>query len=185
MPFRFGFQLLKRNSDRLQSDMAELQAIIAILGEVIGAPEQPVDGTVPRGHMETRLTDDGLIWTEYGTPSVVVSDAIRNGWPRDLWTDAARVSYLEANKWSPSAERNTLSQAGGRCNVPIGHINGVAIVSEDSVGLFQVNVCAWHYSREQMLDPVLNARVGYEIYKQQGWSAWQITATTLGLLEGD
>lgn len=175
--------LFKRGEHPSQSALAALVALLQQLtGEIGGEHEQPT-GPLPHGHVSTRLSDDGRIETEYGTVPMRVSDAIKNAWPRELWTDAGRITYLEASGWSPTAERNTLDQAGGRCNVPIGRIRGHPIVSEDSVGLFQVNVCAWPYTRAQMLDPDQNAAAGYAIYRQQGWGAWVISAETLGLLE--
>lgn len=182
MPFRTGWLIFKRDTDRHLEDLAELRALLELLGIDAGRELPPEGGDYPRGHVETRLTDDGIIITPFGTPSKEVSDAIKAEWPRGIWTDAARVSYLEADRWNPHAERNTLSQAGGRCNVPIGYIRGVRIVSEDSVGLFQVNVCVWPYTRDEMRNADNNARAGYRIYREQGWNAWHFTAETLGLL---
>lgn len=184
MARRFGFQALKTGTDRMPDVLAELRALLELFGAAIGAEPSPPDHPMPHGHVATELTEDGIIRTPFGTPSREVSDAIMGMWPRDLWTDAARVAYLEADHWSPTAERNTLSQAGGRCGVRIGTIRGVSIVSEDSVGLFQINVCAWPWTREQMLDPRQNAAAGYHVYRAQGWRAWQFTADTLGLLGG-
>lgn len=184
MPFRTGWLIFKRDADRHQGDLAELRALLELVGVIPNEEPTPEPGPQPKGHVPTQVTDDGIIWTPYGTPSREVSDAIMAAWPRELWTDAARVSYLESTHWNPHAERNTLDQAGGRCNVPIDTIRGHRIVSEDSVGLFQVNVCVWDYTREQMLDARQNARAGYRIYREQGWGAWQITSETLGLVGG-
>lgn len=177
-----GLFLLNGGADRRLVQLASVRALLEYLGHTQPTEPEPGEHQTPRGHVPTHVTDDDLILTPFGTPSRGVSDAIQRAWPHDLWTDAARVSYLESDRWSPTAERNTLAQAGGRCGVPIGSIRGHPIVSEDSVGLFQVNVCAWPYTREQMLDPIENARAGYAIYRQQGWAAWQITAETLGLV---
>lgn len=162
--------------------LAQLGALLAQLMAIVGTEPTPGPQPTQSGHMPTELSDDGRILTEYGAVPMRVSDAIRGNWPFDLWSDAARVSYLESDHWSPTAERNTLAQGGGRCNVPIGFIRGVRIVSEDSCGLFQINVCAHGGTRDYWFDPVNNARKGYDIYKSEGWGAWRFSATTLGLL---
>lgn len=182
MSGRIGLFVVRHGSDRMQAQLAQMRAIFQALLPHLGTPEPSPEHPTQPGHMPTEVTADGRISTEYGPVPMRVSDAIKAAWPEALWSDAARVSYLESTHWSPVAERNTLGQAGGRCGVHIGFIRGVPIVSEDSVGLFQVNVCAWPYTREQMLDPDQNAAAGYVIYRRQGWEAWHFSADTLGLL---
>jgi hypothetical protein len=182
MTGKLGLQVRKTGSDRLTAQWAlveaGIRAIIASIGVDPGVPTQRPPG---HGHMETSV-QNGRVLTEFGLAPADLSDAIQRYWPRELWSDAARVAYPESAGWNANAERNTLDQAGGRCNVPIGYIRGVQIVSEDSVGYYQINVCAWGHTREYWLDVDNNVRGAYAIYQQQGWNAWHFTAQTLGLL---
>ena len=166
-----------------QDALAELAAALAHLVEIIGGeselpPTGPGQGPAPPvvGH-------DGRISTEFGLAPQDLSDAIRAYWPEDKWIDAARVSYIESAGWNRRAERNTLDRAGGRCNVPIGSINGVRIVSEQSVGYFQINVCAHGHDRDYWQDADNNVRYARRLYDQSGWAPWELTARRLGLLE--
>lgn len=182
MPYRFGLTMFKSGQDRHQDDIAELRAMIEALGAT--PVEEPPDagGEMPTGHLDTRLTADDLIWAPEGTPSREVSDAIRRWFPRAVWTDAARVAYYESH-WNPTAERNTLDQAGGRCNVPIGTLpDGTRIISEQSVGIFQINVCAHGHNRDYWRDVDTNVAKASGLYSDQGWKPWTWTASHLDLL---
>lgn len=182
MPGGFGLWLLRAKSDRHSDWIAELRAILEFLGT--NPPDEPSEpiGPLPRGHMETRLTDDGLILTPEGSPSRDVSVVIQKYFPHRVWTDAARVSYHEAH-WSNTAERNTLAQAGGRCGVPIGTLpDGTRIVSEQSVGLYQINVCSHGHDRDYWRDADNNVSFAAALYAVNGWRDWVYTANKLGLL---
>lgn len=77
------------------------------------------------------------------------------GWPADKRTLATAVALAESGG-SPFIY-NTYKQ---------GHF-----------GLFQISRSAWPEfftgGSDQWADPVANARKAYEIYKKQGWKAWQ------------
>lgn len=183
MAHRAGLFALKSGANRHSDLIASMRAALEALR---GAPEPtptPEPSEMPLGHVETRLTDDGLVWTPEGTPGRDVSDEIKRWFPHAVWTDAARVSYYESH-WSNIAERNTLDQAGGRCGVPIGTLHdGTRIVSEQSVGLFQINVCAHGHDREYWRDPLHNVAYASGLYREGGWWPWVYTAKKLHLLE--
>ena len=46
--------------------------------------------------------------------------------------------------------------------------------SGDSYGLFQINMNYWSQlvGTRNVLDPVENAQIAYEIWMLQGWNAW-------------
>lgn len=77
------------------------------------------------------------------------------GWPEDLIVTAAAVFYFES--------------AGGKTDAH--KVDSI----ERSYGLAQVNTNFWHYSPEQLYDPLFNLQVAYQIYQQQGWRAWYNT----------
>lgn len=182
MPYRLGLFALKNGADRHSDLIATMRAILEQLSGLPAPTPEPPTGELPTGHIETRLTDDGLVWTPEGSPSRDVSDEIRRWFPQAVWTDAARVSYYEAH-WDNTAERNTLDEAGGRCGVPIGTLpDGTPIVSEQSVGLYQINVCAHGKDRAYWQDPMNNVSYAAELYRENGWRDWVYTATRLNLL---
>lgn len=138
----------------------------------------PASGTAPAvggGQLEP-----GDVVTRYGNPPRDVSDAIKRYWPQTLWTHAAEVSFLESG-WRNTAENNTLhiGPCGTRYYLPA--IGGYA-QTEDSVGIFQINICAHGGTVEHWHDPDANAEKGYELYRAGGWSPWTISAGRLGLL---
>lgn len=117
--------------------------------------------------------------TRYGTVPLEVSDAIMIAWPSNLWLDAAELSYLESG-WNPRAVNDTVSTIGP-CGTPYLLRDGRRAVTEKSVGLFQINVCA-HGDDPRYTEPLFNAQKGYSLYKASGWRPWTYSATALGLL---
>lgn len=181
MPYRLGLFALNNGASRHADLIATMRAILEQMSGSPAPNPEPPTGGMPTGHMPTQLTSDGLILTPEGTPDRDVSDAIRTWFPREVWTDAARVSYHEA-RWDTTAERNTLAQAGGRCGVPIGTLDdGTPIVSEQSVGLYQINVCAHGHDREYWRDIMHNVAYASGLYQRNGWRDWVATAKKLGL----
>lgn len=78
------------------------------------------------------------------------------GWPEDLIVTGSAVFYFESAHGDPYAHK----------------VDSV----ERSYGLAQVNRNAWpQFSVDQLYDPLLNLQVAYDIYRQQGWRAWQNT----------
>lgn len=122
--------------------------------------------------------DPPEINTRFGRPPALVEAAIAATWPLHLWVSAAEVAYKESS-WRPEARNNTLHI--GPCGTQY-QIPGIGpAMTEDSRGLFQVNVCA-HGGGDDLYDPLTNAAKGYSIYQRQGWRAWYYSATALGLL---
>lgn len=183
MARRAGLLVLRANVDRLPGLMAELQAWLALLG-VGTEPSEPGPAIAPGvGHVQTELSEDGRILAGGSPAPRDLSDAIKRYFPEDVWTDAARVSYIESAGWQRKAERNTLDQAGGRCNVPLPPLpDGTHIVSEQSVGYFQINVCAHGGDREYWWDADNNVRKAVELYRESGWRPWIHTARQLKLV---
>lgn len=117
--------------------------------------------------------------TRYGPVTEPANGAIQVAWPEALWVNAAEISYLESS-WRPTARNNTLHM--GPCGTQY-YIPGIGpAMTEDSIGLFQVNRCAHGGTVEELSDPVYNADKGYQIYLSQGWGAWWYSATALGLI---
>lgn len=97
-----------------------------------------------------------------------VRDAIAMSWPEQLVEKAVRVAFCEST-WRPTAENRGVDRVYGRYA---------------SLGLFQIETVAtsawsqvaraWYGddSDDVWLDPVRNARIALEVYRQQGWKAW-------------
>lgn len=149
---------------------------LAINGDLVlpdfseGPPTPPPVNPVPPTNVVT---------SQFGYVPMVVQGAIRATWPQELWTHAADVSFKESS-WRPNARANTLHH--GPCGTPYLLPDGRRAMTEDSVGLFQVNRCVHGGTVEELEDPVYNARKGYAIYQSQGWYAWYYSATALGLI---
>lgn len=181
MPRRFGFQIRKNGAPSLLGALADLRGLISALDQAIGdtpdetpLPDQP-------GHVPTEVDNQGRIVVPEGVAPARVSSAIRAAFPREIWGDAARVAFYESG-WSADAERNTLDQAGGRCSVPIGTLpDGTPIVSEQSVGIFQINVCAHGYDAEHWQEVEVNVEYAGRLYRSSGWAPWSHTAHRLHL----
>lgn len=165
---------------------AELQAALQLLGRLPEPPEQPGDGDFPRGHIETAVTPDGRLDVPEGVAPRDLSQAILMHFPYDVAGDAARVSYHESSGWKYDAELNTLDRAGGVCNVRY-YLDppGIWAQTEQSVGYFQINICAHGGTREHWQNVGHNVRKASELYRAAGnsWRDWVYTATRLGLLE--
>lgn len=117
--------------------------------------------------------------TRFGRVPEEVAQAIAAAWPPELWIKAAELSYLESS-WVPTARNNTLNQ--GPCGTQY-YLPGYGpAMTEDSIGLYQVNRCAHGGTVEELSDPAYNARKGFEIYQRQGWRAWYYSSQKLGLL---
>lgn len=180
---RIGLLILKDGAIDRQSLRAELAAVLQLLGKIPSEPGEP-PGEFPRGHLPTQTDSEGRIETPEGAAPKEVSEAIKRYWPRDVWTDAARVSRYESRGWDHRAIRDTLYLAGGRCSVPIGSLpDGTPIVSEQSVGLFQINVCAHGRDRNHWEDIDNNVSYAASLYRREGWRPWSWTARHFGLLE--
>lgn len=120
-----------------------------------------------------------VVLSQFGPVPVDVQAAISAVWPPELWTNAADVSFCESS-WNPTARANTLNM--GPCGTPYTLPDGRRAMTEDSIGLFQVNRCAHGGTVEELEDPNYNAAKGYEIYRRQGWGAWYYSAQRLGLI---
>lgn len=183
MANRIGLFLLNRRPPEWDAMRAELAALFALLGIADDERPGPIDG--PRGHVETVVDATGRIVVPEGVAPVDVSTAIREYWPREIWGDAARVSYRESAGWDHVARRNTTGDVGGTCNVFLGYLDdGTAYYSEDSIGLFQINRCAHGGTVVEWENVERNVRKARELYDSAGgWSPWVYTATHLGLME--
>lgn len=136
--------------------------------------EPPGEGTTP----EHPPFSSYQIPTRYGPVTEPANSAIQAEWPQHLWVNAAELSKLESG-WNPRAQNDTLEK--GPCGTQY-YIPGIGpAMTEDSRGLYQINVCA-HGGGDELYDPYYNARKGYELYQSSGWNPWYYSATALGLL---
>lgn len=156
--------------------------INVISGDTIPPPEAPSvppsDATIP----PPTVGSDQIV-TRFGAPPPDVQAAIIANWPRNLWVQAAEVSFRESGGWNGQATNDTRHLAGGNCGVRyfISSLNLWA-TTEWSIGLFQINICAHGGSPEQWYDSMNNAAKAAELYHANGdWSAWAYTARSLGL----
>lgn len=175
--------LFKTGTDRQEGALRELSSLLGALMAVLGrAPTKPPDDVAPTPVPPVGPPGGG-IETRYGTAPDDLSGAIRRYFPESEWRNAAEVSYLESGHWSSRAVRDTRYRAGGRCGVPIGTLDdGTPIVSEWSIGYFQINACAHGGDFEQWSDADNNVRKAAELWRSSGWRPWFITARTLHLL---
>jgi hypothetical protein len=107
--------------------------------------------------------------------------AIQEFWPTEQWDNAAGIAYLESD-FDAFAKLDTATKYGG-CGIYIGEIGGVRVVSERSVGYYQINTCnypTWEWQR--LYNARHNAGTAHMIWTYQGWGAWYFSAKTLGLL---
>lgn len=108
--------------------------------------------------------------------------AIRQFWDEDQWDNAAGIAFLESG-FNAYADRNTTS-AAAPCGTNIGNVGGTVIVSEHSVGYFQINVCnfpTWEWRR--LWNAEQNAGTAHMLYAQSSsWAPWYYSAKALGLL---
>lgn len=138
----------------------------------------PAQGTGPADG--GGVTPPGDLHTRFGNPPQDVADAIKKHWPQSLWINAAEVSFYESG-WRNTAELNTLNR--GPCGTRYWFSDAVGWAqTEDSIGIFQINICAHGGTREHWYDPDANAEKGYELYRAAGWTPWTVTARRLGLL---
>jgi hypothetical protein len=80
------------------------------------------------------------------------------GWPESLIPTAAKIFYYESASGNPYAHK----------------VDSV----EQSYGLAQINIdpkLHRPYTVNQLYNPIFNLKVAYQIYQQQGWSAWKNT----------
>jgi hypothetical protein len=107
--------------------------------------------------------------------------AVTEFWPEDEIDNALGVAQLESG-WNAFAKNDTATRYGG-CGVPIGSVQGVPVVSERSVGYFQINSCnfpSWEW--QQFYNARHNAGTAHMLWAERGWSPWFFSARTLGLL---
>lgn len=107
--------------------------------------------------------------------------AIVEFWPESEWDNAAAISELESG-WNAFALLDTASRFGA-CGVPIGQVDGVAVVAERSVGFFQINACnfpGWEWQR--FYNARHNAGTAHLLWANRAWQPWFFSARKLGLL---
>lgn len=175
-----GLWLLKQHVDGVDDKMAAMRSLLTG-----GAPEPPpappADTPPVPPVVSPPDTTPGDITVPEGTPPAVLVDAVKRYFPQSQWRNALRVSYHESTGWNPRAELNTLNigPCGTRYYLP--SIGGYA-QTEDSVGYFQINICAHGGTREFWYDADNNVSKAAQLYAASGWQPWTITAGRLGLL---
>lgn len=111
-----------------------------------------------------------------------LQDGIREFWPEEQWQNAADISYLES-AWNAFAVADTTSD-NFPCGTPLRVVNGIEVVSERSVGYFQVDSCnfpKWEWQR--FYNARHNCGTAHLLWQQAGgsWSPWYFSAQKLGL----
>lgn len=104
-------------------------------------------------------------------------------WPESEWDNAAGIAKLESN-FDAFAVADTATANGG-CGVPIGQRDGVSVVSERSVGYFQINACNfpdWEWQR--FYNARHNCGTAHQLWDNAGqrWTPWFFSAKKLGLI---
>ena len=110
-----------------------------------------------------------------------LQNGIREFFPDGEWDNAAAIAKLESN-FNAFALNDTATEYGG-CGKVIGQRDGVQVVSERSVGYFQINACNfpdWEWQR--FYNARHNAGTAHMLWAEQGWSAWYFSAHQLGIL---
>lgn len=108
--------------------------------------------------------------------------AIKEFWPESEWNNAAGIAQLESS-FDAFAVNDTATPNGG-CGVYIGRRNGVRVLSELSVGYFQINACnfqGWEWQR--LYNARHNAGTAHALWDTAGqrWTPWLFSARRLGL----
>ena len=110
-----------------------------------------------------------------------IADPIREFWPESEWDNAASISFLESN-WQWDAEIDTTHGGVVPCGTQIDVRGGIPILSEHSIGYFQVNVCNFpDWNPGHLFNARQNAGTAHAIWAERGWSAWYFSAKTLGI----
>lgn len=110
-----------------------------------------------------------------------LSLAIREFWPAGEWDNAASIARLESG-WNAFALNDTATPAGG-CGVALAGRGGISIVSERSVGYFQINACnfvGWEWQR--LYNARHNAGTAHMLWAARSWAPWYFSAHSLGIL---
>lgn len=100
---------------------------------------------------------------QFATGGEVYMDLIKKYFPEDQWDNAYRIM---------------MGESGGDPNIP-STFN--ARGTEDSHGLFQINLQAHPHMKDKVLDPEENVKYAAELYRQSGWKPWVNTANKLGI----
>lgn len=109
--------------------------------------------------------------------------SIQEFFPEEDWIDAVNIAREESNLDSFALADTTTDS--GPCGTPVGRRGGVLIVSERSVGYFQINSCnfpAWEWQR--FYNARHNAGTAHLLWQNAGraWSrVWYFSAQKLGL----
>jgi hypothetical protein len=104
-------------------------------------------------------------------------------WPPEEWDNAASIARIESD-FNPFALNDTTTVAAP-CGTYIGERHGVRVVSERSVGYFQINACnfpTWEWQR--LYNARHNAGTAHMLWKNAGesWTPWFFSASKLGLI---
>lgn len=109
--------------------------------------------------------------------------AITEFWPESEWINAANIARLESS-FDAFALNDTATPNGG-CGVEIGRRNGVRILSERSIGYFQINSCNFpDWNPCHFYNARHNAGTAHDLWDNAGekWTPWFFSATKLGLI---
>ena len=125
--------------------------------------------------------DGGGLSTRYGNAPTWLTELVKANFPSNQWRNALEVSYLESG-WNAHAVNDTRHLAGGKCNVRYNHPVGITALTEYSVGLFQINICAHGGDFNFWSNPENNVAKAFTLWRSSGWRPWSYSAGKLGLL---
>jgi len=137
-----------------------------------GLPGEPLPPSPPGASIVTR----------YGVVPDNVGGAIQAYWPQGEWVHAAEVAYLESG-WNPEAVNDTRDLGGGECNISYELPGGGLALTEYSVGLFQINICAHGGTFDGWANVDANVSFAHTLYVSAGncYTPWYLAAGILGL----
>lgn len=119
--------------------------------------------------------------TRFGPVPGWLRPIIERHFPPGAWMAAAEISRAESG-WNPGAVNDTRHLGGGKCNVRYPHPLGFSALTEWSVGLFQINICAHGGDPGTWTNPDTNVAKAASLYRAAGWRPWAYSARRLGYL---
>lgn len=120
------------------------------------------------------------IVTRFGVVPNSVASLIKKHFKPSDWVAASEISYMESG-WSTTAVNDTTAKGGGELNVPYVTGGGLHALTEQSVGLFQINVGAWGGDIATWSNPEANVAKAAQLRNLTGgWGSWKVSAGRLG-----
>jgi len=140
----------------------------------------PVTGPGPGSPLPSMPPPSGGDESRFANAPGWLKDLIAESFPAGQRGNALDVAYMESG-WNASAVNDTRARADGECNQPYTLSDGRPALTELSVGLFQINVCAHGGSESHWRNPENNVEKAGALFAASGWRPWRYSADKLGL----